>query len=218
MTIDEIKKKFSELAAIAKRADIAHIDVMLEVGKLVNEIQILRKYKDRSSAEDEAKQYMRASGCMYGERYIRASWQLAFKLNDSQRRKVYKYQLAIGDIIPLCNMTTERIDFILRQIEKGKLQLQYGKVGRASYQIRLIEAPSKVGKRRQFMMDRSLMDLSRSPDYVSAKVLVKGKLDQDALIDLFSNLISRFPNDAEACWTVALARAKSTNREVAVNE
>lgn len=212
MDIAEIKARFKDLGEISRKADIAHIDVMHEVGRLVNEIQLFRKYKDRTSAEEEAKLYMKAAGCLYGERYVRASWQLAFKLNDRQRRKVYKYQLAIGDIIPLCNMTMERIDLILSQIASGKLQLQYGKGGRASYQLRLIEAPSKIGKRRQFMLDKSLLDLSRNPDMVSAKILSKGQLDHDALTDLFANLISRFPGEAETCWNQAMRKVSGSTR------
>ena len=73
MTEAEIKEKVRELASIQKDADTKHIEVMLEVGKLVNEVQALRGYNERSSAEQDVMRLLKGAGMVRcGLGYIRA--------------------------------------------------------------------------------------------------------------------------------------------------
>lgn len=209
MTENDIKARVRELASMQKKADDIHLTVMLEIGKLVQDVQEFRKYMARHSAETEVSRALRGAGnLMAGERYVRACWQFAFKLSDAQRKKCLKFQLSASDMIALCNMSASRIETILGQIRRGELRPQYATNGVHTYAIRRIENPSRVGKKEAFheKIGTGLRE-HRDPSVVSARVIRHGELDRDALTDLLTNVCQRFPDAVLDCFEMAKKRA-----------
>jgi len=215
VTEAQIRTRIKELAGLQKDADTGHLTVMLEVGKLINEVKILKDYSDWNSAESDVGMMLKGAGhprC--GEQYIRACRQFAFKMSDTQRKVVGKFQLGVEDVKALTNMHPDKIAHFLQEIRKGKLKPAYG-TGGITYHLMSVANPSKRGKRRDFIKQLNI-DAARDPAMIQARVFHRGEIQDEALEDLFSSVYSRVPYDrAEKARMAGLRRAGVDERKSA---